>query len=194
MKQKTSCTASIISPKWLATSHSCVSAISNNPLEWVVFGGPAGFTPVMDETTQIKIVKDIIHHPHYKHHQHLVTYDFALIELHEPLKFNSLVSAACLAITPTPEPERCVQAGWTSTSIGEYSQSHSTYTHTIPGISFAQYLSQVAEPEACNSTMMYNGHMTDSMACYHSCHVSTYSHKMHDNLSHPVRRLTKALP
>jgi hypothetical protein len=79
----------------------------------------------MDENTQIKIVKDILHHPHAKHHQHLVTYDFALIELHEPLQFNTLVGAICLGDTPSEESNLCVQAGWTSTSIGQYTKTHS---------------------------------------------------------------------
>ena len=145
VKLKVSCTASIISPKWLATSHSCISSISVNPLEWVAFGGPDGFTAVMDETTQIKIVKDIIHHPHARHHQHLVNYDFALIELHEPFKFNSLVGAICLEQETSRESDLCVQAGWTSTSIGQYAMPQET--NILASYSRHQFCS-VPEPHA----------------------------------------------
>ena len=83
VKRKALCTVSIFSPKWLITSHSCVQSKSLNPLEWVVFGGPAGYNPRASESAQIKIIKNIISHPNVKYSQHLVTNDIVLIEVHE---------------------------------------------------------------------------------------------------------------
>ena len=42
VRRKTSCTVTIISPRWLVTSYSCVDTEGINPLEWVVFAGPSG--------------------------------------------------------------------------------------------------------------------------------------------------------
>ena len=114
VKLKTSCTVSIVSPRWLLTSHSCLFAKSTNPLEWVVFAGPRA-----RDSAQIKIVKSIVSHPLAKHKQHLVSNDVALIELHESMDFNSLVSAICLADTEIGERQLCVTAGWTSSSEGK---------------------------------------------------------------------------
>ena len=118
VKEKTSCTATIISPRWLVTSCTCITDISSNPLEWVAFGGPHGFTPTMEAGTQIKIVKGIIQHPRAKHLQHLVEHDLALIELHQPFQFTPSVRAACLASHKSEQTSNCIQVGWASTDIG----------------------------------------------------------------------------
>jgi len=154
VKRKASCTVSIFSPKWLITTHTCVKSVSMNPLEWVVFGGPAGYSPRASESAQIKIVKSIISHPNAKQSQHLVTNDIALIEIHEALKLNSLVNAICLASTSIEERQLCVTAGWTSSS---------------EGISFNQYLTYLPVPMVsqteCNSSSAYNGHLDPTMFC-----------------------------
>ena len=76
-----SCTVSILSPKWLATiskykhkwkykykythkyrlatSHSCLASASLDPTSWVLFGGPAGGDLAVNGT-QIKTVEDIV--------------------------------------------------------------------------------------------------------------------------------------
>ena len=123
VKRKASCTVSIFSPKWLITTNTCVKSVSMNPLEWVVFGGPAGYSPRASESAQIKIVKSIISHPNAKQSQHLVTNDIALIEIHEALKLNSLVNAISLTSTGIEERQLCVTAGWTSSSEGILSAS-----------------------------------------------------------------------
>jgi len=157
VKRKASCTISIFSPKWLITTHSCVQSKSLNPLEWVVFGGPAGYNPRASESAQIKIVKNIISHPSAKFSQHLMTHDIALIEIHDTLELNSLVNAICLAESEIKDRQLCVSAGWTSSS---------------EGISFNQYLTYLPVPtfpiSECNSTTVYNGHVTSSMFCSRS--------------------------
>ena len=118
VKRKASCTVTIFSPRWLVTSVTCVQENSLNPLEWVVFAGPAGYSPTASESAQIKLVKSILTHPLARRGQHLVSQDLALVEIHDGLNFNSLVSPLCLAETPIQTRQLCVTAGWTSSSEG----------------------------------------------------------------------------
>ena len=120
VKRKASCTVTIFSPRWMVTSLTCVRENSLNPLEWVVFAGPSGYNPSASESAQIKLVKTILGHPGSRRGQHLVTSDLALVEIHDGLSFNSLVSPLCLADTPVQERQLCVTAGWTSSSEGEH--------------------------------------------------------------------------
>jgi len=154
VKRKASCTVTIFSPRWLLTSHTCVSRSSMNPLEWVVFAGPAGYNPTASESAQIKLVKTILGHPGTRRGQHLVTADLALVNIHDGLTFNSLVSPLCLAEEGVQERQLCVTAGWTSSA---------------EGISFNQYLTYLPVPvlptPECNSSSLYNGHVADSMLC-----------------------------
>ena len=105
VKKKVSCTATIISPSWLLSSSSCISNITSSPQEWVVFAGPP--TQQLDmEYTQIMIVRDILHHPAVRHHQHLVSPDLALVSLHHPFSFSQAeVGAVCLQEKEVQEQE-----------------------------------------------------------------------------------------
>lgn len=118
VKRKASCTVTIFSPRWLVTSYTCVQENSLNPLEWVVFAGPSGYSPSASESAQIKLVKSILTHPLARRGRHLVVQDLALVEIHDGLNFNSLVSPLCLAETPIQNRQLCVTAGWTSSSEG----------------------------------------------------------------------------
>ena len=118
VKRKASCTVTIFSPRWLVTSYTCVQENSLNPLEWVVFAGPSGYSPSASESAQIKLVKSILTHPLARRGRHLVGQDLALVEIHDGLNFNSLVSPLCLAETPIQSRQLCVTAGWTSSSEG----------------------------------------------------------------------------
>ena len=130
VKRKASCTVTIFSPRWLVTSLTCVRD-SLNPLEWVVFAGPSGYNPSASESAQIKLVKTILGHPESRRGQHLVTSDLALVEIHDGLSFNSLVSPLCLAAAPIQERQLCVTAGWTSSSEGDFTAPFFTFTSTI---------------------------------------------------------------
>ena len=121
VKRKASCTVTIFSPRWMVTSLTCVKENSLNPLEWVVFAGPSGYNPSASESAQIKLVKSILGHPASRRGQHLVSSDLALVEIHDGLSFNSLVSPLCLADAPVQERQLCITAGWTSSSEGEHS-------------------------------------------------------------------------
>ena len=56
--------------------------------EWVLFGGDQG----SGNDTQIRIVKDIVSHPGARRGQHLNSNDLALVQLQEPITFNSKVT------------------------------------------------------------------------------------------------------
>ena len=87
--------------------------------EWVLFGGPRGYNPTaFDQTTQIKIVKELVPHPLSKQGLHLTSYDVILVELQEPLTFNTFVNAICLAEEDIEPRQLCVVAGWTSSQQG----------------------------------------------------------------------------
>ena len=84
-----------------------------------MFAGPSGYNPSASESAQIKLVKTILGHPASRRGQHLVSSDLALIEIHDGLSFNSLVSPTCRAEDPVQERQLCVTAGWTSSSEGD---------------------------------------------------------------------------
>ena len=127
VKRKASCTVTIFSPRWMVTSLTCVKDNSLNPLEWVVFAGPSGYNPSASESAQIKLVKTILGHPASRRGQHLVSSDLALVEIHDGLSFNSLVSPLCLAEDPVQERQLCVTAGWTSSSEGDKRSSYPSH-------------------------------------------------------------------
>ena len=163
VKTTSSCTASIISTTWLATSYSCLDSF--DPTEWVLFGGPSD-----DSSQQIRIVASLSPHPWAQRAQHLTRYDLALVRLQEPLVFSDTVSAVCLAEQEVQQQQLCVSAGWVSAGAG---------------VSFSQYLTYlpepVVQPATCNSTQLYNGHLTEGMLCSKAngdsavCHVRSPS-------------------
>ena len=165
VKEKVSCTASIIAPSWLLSSSSCISSISNSPQEWVVFAGPP--TQELDmEYTQIMIVREILHHPAVRHHQHLVSPDLALVSLHHPFSFAQAgVGAACLQQEEEEgEEEECLVVGW---------------SRNTTGISFSQEVLQVTgdswvSSAQCNSSRGYSGHLPSNTLCVENigCDVS----------------------
>ena len=112
------------------------------------------YDPTASESAQIKLVKTILNHPLARRTQHLVDSDLALVELHDSLAFNSLVSPLCLADSPVQDRQLCVTAGWTSTS---------------QVISFNQYLTYLPvshlPASQCNQTDLYNGQLPPSSLC-----------------------------
>ena len=169
VKLKVSCTATVISPTSLLSSSSCISSLSNNPQEWVVFAGPPHASPELDmENMQIMIVRDIIHHPQVRHLQHHVSPDVALVSLHEPFTLSPEgVGAACLP--SRGEPRHCRVVGW---------------SHDQGGISFYQRVeemagSQLVSTARCNSTEGFSGHLPDHTLCVDNigCQVSHANRK-----------------
>ena len=170
VKEKVSCTATILAPSWLLSSSSCISSISNSPQEWVVFAGPP--TQELDmEYTQIMIVREILHHPGVRHHQHLVSPDLALVSLHHPFSFAQAgVGAVCLQEEEEEEKEEkeeeeeeCLVVGWSSNTTG---------------ISFSQEVTEVTDglvsSAQCNSSRGYGGHLSRNSLCVDNigCDVS----------------------
>lgn len=175
VKSGDSCTVSILAPHWLATSHSCLAGVSTDPLEWVLFGGPQRSG---DNSTQIRIVADIVSHPGARRGQHLTALDLALVRLQQPLDFNPEVAAVCLATEEVREGQLCVSAGWASAGSG---------------VSFEQYLTYLPEPlvpaAACNSSALYNGQLSEAMVC---SKANGDSAVCHEDLGGPLMCLSNA--
>ncbi|XP_033607737.1 uncharacterized protein LOC111865478 isoform X2 [Cryptotermes secundus] len=155
-RHKSSCTASIISPKWLLSSYSCLH-LRDKMLtadSWVAFGGGSMFETDKPET-QIREVQSIIPYPQVKYNQFLYNNDIALIELSQPLMFTRYVGAICLPEKEIEPRQLCVTAGWGYTSPGE--------------INFSQYLHYLPVPTIdlrdCNSTKHYAGFITQDEIC-----------------------------
>jgi hypothetical protein len=112
VRQKTTCTLTIFSPVWLIASYNCVSQISLDPKEWVVFGGTPGSSPLGQGATQIKMVKNLVGHPLARQGPHFMDKDYLLVELLQPLKLDSQVQASCLASDSISPTQTCLTAGW----------------------------------------------------------------------------------
>ncbi|XP_069682379.1 uncharacterized protein [Periplaneta americana] len=155
-RYKTSCTASIISPKWLLSSYNCLH-LRDNSLKaesWVAFGGGSMFETDKPDT-QIREVRSIIPYPQVKYNQFLYNNDIALIELSEPLMFTRYVGAICLPEKEIEPRQLCVTAGWGYTSPGEI--NFSRYLHYLP--------LPTMDLRECNSTKHYAGFITDDEIC-----------------------------
>ena len=115
---KKSCTATIISPVWVVTSFSCINTGSLDYQEWVVLAGITDSDPLADDTTQIRIVREIVPHPMARLGQHLTSPDLALVQLDEPLSLGGEVGAICLGSSQITKDQVCVSAGWTPLETG----------------------------------------------------------------------------
>ncbi|XP_068086378.1 uncharacterized protein [Anabrus simplex] len=155
-RHKTSCTASIISPKWLLSSYNCLHLRDKQmlPTNWVAFGGGSMFEVDKPET-QIREVQNIVPYPQVKYNQFLFNNDIALIELSQPLQFTRYVGAICLPEKDIEPRQLCVTAGWGYTSPGEINFSQYLHYLPIPTIDLAD----------CNSTKHYAGFITENEIC-----------------------------
>ena len=189
MEASSSCTVSILSPEWLATSHSCLASASLDPINWVLFGGPAGGSLAVNGT-QIKTVQDIVSHPQTRRSQHLFSNDLALVRLQEPLEFNDEVSSICVASKAPEADQLCVTAGWSAGGAG---------------VTYSQYLNYLPQPVvpdlACNSSSMYSGKLTPDTFCSRAdgdsniCQVWNLDiQPPFQSLNEPLFRKTRAPP
>ena len=79
-----------------------------------MFAGPPESSSILDmEATQILIVKQIILHPHLRHHQHFSSNNLALVSLYEPLSFTDSVEPVCLG---SENFDQCSVVGWRKAS------------------------------------------------------------------------------
>lgn len=148
-----------------------------DPLEWVVFGGPAGPSTNSEDGlsngTQIKMVRRMISHPAANFRQGLRTADVALVELLEPFELNSMVNSICLAEEDIKPGQLCVTAGWADAEKGTKEMTlFYIYKHdegVLLGVSFHQYLDYLPVPlvnlTSCNSEEHYNGFLDQSFVC-----------------------------
>ncbi|XP_059087238.1 uncharacterized protein LOC131883724 isoform X1 [Tigriopus californicus] len=160
VKGKSSCTGSILSPKWLLISYSCIAQKDLDPLQWVAFGGPAGANEDspdgLTDGTQIKMIEAIHKHPSSQFSQGFQSNDLALVQLLEPFNFtDGLVQSICMSDKPVEPEQTCVTAGWSDAEKG--------------GLTFRQYMDYMPMPNydlnKCNTTEHYNGLLGTDVLC-----------------------------
>jgi len=190
---QTSCTVSIIGPRWIMTSHSCVSR-DLDALNWAVVANGKG-----SNGNQIVAINRIVSHPFATKVRGFHQNDIALIELTHNLEFDELVQPICLGDKVPEQGDMCIIAG--VIKKGE-------------GVSFQQYLEHIPVPvvdkKVCNSQKHYNGHLavfdictgarTDKPTCKHDtgaplmCLDSAGSWKLSGILSHEGECLNRSHP
>ena len=150
---KSSCTASIISPRWLLASYNCLHikdrSLSNK--DWVAYAGGSMFDKNPD--TQMRSVRTIVPYPQVKYNQLLYTHDIALVELQNPLQLTNKVGAICLPEKNVESQQICVTAGWGFSNPGE--------------TNFSQFylLVPLMDLSLCNSTKHYAGKVGEDSIC-----------------------------
>lgn len=111
VRDKSTCTASIIGPRWVVASHSCITKSDSDPLNWAVVGGPAGVTNT--DRTQIKVVNRIVSHPMAGKNRGFYHSDLALVQLTTSFEFDSFIQPICVSDSQPQIGDLCVVAGWT---------------------------------------------------------------------------------
>ncbi|KAF5269253.1 hypothetical protein FQR65_LT02554 [Abscondita terminalis] len=158
-KEHKQCTSTLIAPRWAIASYSCVygknHAFTNSKPEWYLHAGGTNFSINMENSTQVRLVENIIPHPQVKFVELVYINDIALIELASALTLGPNISAICLPRDEIEPRQLCVTAGWGVNKPGE------TERH--------QYLNYLPVPtidiENCNSSEHYNGRLTADKIC-----------------------------
>lgn len=164
------CTANIVSPRWALASYSCIMGktefIDNRnvgELTWMLFAGTSHFNSSLvsgsdrqNGTFQVVEVRRIVPYPQAKYKQFLYSGDVVLLELASPLRLNERIGSACLTERAMIDEEQlCLTAGW--------GVDPSDVANT------EQYLKYLPVPtmptEKCNSSVHYNGSLTDDAIC-----------------------------
>lgn len=198
VKDKRTCTVSIIGPRWLLTSHSCLAQSGFDALNWAAVAGPPSATS--PDETQIAAVNRIVSHPFATRVRGFNQNDIALIELTHNLDFDESVQPICLSDKVPQSGDLCIIAGWIS--------------NQEQGVNFRQYLEHIPVPVVdkaeCDSRDHYNGHLSVSDICTGSradkpsckndigsplmCMDGNGSWKLHGILSHEGECLKRSHP
>jgi len=157
LDKRTSCTVTIIHPKWLLTSYSCLAPYGLEASNWIALDGASGGEDSSSQSdTQIRPVKRIVVHPKAKSYRGFFQNDLALVELAVSFSMTEAVNTVCLAENEPSREQYCLTAGWHNVGANET-------------VSINQYVEGVAEPtfdlEACNSTANYHGLVHESVFC-----------------------------
>ncbi|CAH0558245.1 unnamed protein product [Brassicogethes aeneus] len=152
-KENVQCTATVISPLWVAASYSCVT--SKDARDWMLYAGSTSFFGGDNSTTQSKRVKEIVVHPQTKFVQFQYNNDVVLVRLDSALTLTRNVSAICLPDKDIEPRQLCVIAGWGVSQPGESNKQQ--YLHYLP--------IPLVDTEECNSTKHYNGMINKDKIC-----------------------------
>jgi len=147
-KDRTTCTASIIGPRWVVVAHSCITKSDLDVHNWAVIGG-------IDNSNQIGAVIRIVSHPLAAKVRGFYHKDITLVQMATSFQFDEFVQPICVGEVEPRVGDLCLIAGWSDTPS--------------EGVSFQQYLEHIPVPfvdkDLCNSSAHYNGHLGLSDIC-----------------------------
>ncbi|KAK6644833.1 hypothetical protein RUM43_001106 [Polyplax serrata] len=151
-----SCTASILTPRWVLASYNCLKMDNKNLNEqdWKLFGGATTFDTDNGSGETRKIIA-IIPHPRVKFNQFLFSNDLALVKIEQPLLFSSNTGAICLPEQEIQPRQICVTAGWGMNSPEDKNIRQQLQYLPVPTMNLTD----------CNSTEHYSGFITDDKIC-----------------------------
>ncbi|XP_034557361.1 transmembrane protease serine 2-like [Notolabrus celidotus] len=147
------CGGAIISPYWIVTTAHCVASVST-PGDWAVYAGVVESLGTLFNPSYS--VSRVIAHEGYDSKTHRS--DIALMKLSKPLDHtvSSNIGPVCLPNVGVNTTNN--QKGWLTQFSG-----------TINGDSGSPYLMEaevfLMETADCNSTMVYNGRISQDMFC-----------------------------
>ncbi|XP_076361029.1 uncharacterized protein LOC143252574 [Tachypleus tridentatus] len=145
----TLCTVSVLSPRWLVTSASCVK--DSDPDVWKYVGSmvSSGYD------LQSHLLKKIILHPNFKQIGQFTNFDVVLLELQTPIPFDGRGGAICLPKSEIQPRQLCVTTSWDQTRPEVSSSRQSLHYIPIPTMS----------AEECNGSAHYNGQLPHTSMC-----------------------------
>ena len=155
--QHRQCTSSVIAPSWVLASYSCIYSTepSHKFTDWMLYAGSTNLSTNFDNSTQVRLIQNMIPHPQAKYSEIVYRNDIVLIHLAMPLHLGPNISAICLPHDDIEPRQLCVTAGWGINTPGESDRQQYLHYLPVPTIDNAQ----------CNSTEHYNGRLTNDKIC-----------------------------